>query len=516
MSAAITPTRVPTRSAEVQAPQEPVHTDAAQPATELPEVRQPDPPSPVDSQVVDALRESNPAAKPALAKPLARGLRNESDSEVGGREVDTAMQRPPTLDEVRDKYGFGPTALTHQLVGAMEKGKVRQSLQDAKWRELEAKGLDRSTFDGKAYLEKNPDVANHFAKYAKNVDMNLLAATHYMEWGRHEMRETGGPGKPDPAANAKPAEPVDMNKMTDEQKYDYLRDLTVARAGGDPSAWKDGDREVNLVGVRGMQDGKANANDPDKFNDTIYVARMVDGKKTVEAFKASTDPGAQGQDALQSIRDQHGDRQGVAQLATGSYRDAWTRGTVSGGDQGLRQDGWVRVHTDADGDGRISGAEQRGGDGRGRLAGNGLQLQFHGSQGDSVGQNSAGCQVIHESQWQRFQDILKEAPASQQRFGYTLVDGNKLGDRGAADGGGPLFQRAGYDPIHLYNEMHTSGHDRYYDANFNSAGRGFSAFDIDGSTFFHLGQDGSVGGIEGNGGIGIIRTPYLPITGGRW
>lgn len=514
MATNITSSTSAARPAPTQAAQEATATAAAAPAPPPAAANQPDAPSPVDAEVADNLAMRRADDRVALAKPLRRGL--SPDGEVNEPDLGTAVRRPPTLDEVRGKYGFGPTELTHQVYGKLQQGKVPQSLQDAKWRELEAGGFDRSTFDGKAYLEKNPDVAAVWKTGSGRIDPELAAAIHYQEWGRHEMRETGAPSGPDAAANAKPEKPVDMNSMSQEQQYDYLRDLTVARSGGDPTAWKGGDREVNLVGVRGFADGKANANAPDQFNDTIYVARMVDGKKTVEAFKASTDPGAQGPDALQSIHNNRGDRQGVAELATGSYRDAWTRGNVSGGELGLRQDGWVRVHTDANGDGRVSADELRGGEGRGRLAGNGLQLQFHGSQGDSVGQNSAGCQVIHESQWQRFQDILQEAPRNQQRFGYTLVDGATLGDRSAADGGGSQFQRAGYDPIQLYNEMHASGNNRYYDANFDSAGRGFSAFDVDGSTFFHFGQDGGVGGLEGDGGIGIIRTPYLPITGRRW
>ncbi|MBN2360945.1 MAG: hypothetical protein JXR83_15930 [Deltaproteobacteria bacterium] len=215
------------------------------------------------------------------------------------------------------------------------------------------------------------------------------------------------------AAEAAAPTQLDWNNMTQDQKYDYLQKLTVANAGGDASAWKTGDRELNLVGVRGFSDGQVNGNEKDRFNDTIFACRMVDGKKEVYEYKASTDPGA---DPNGRWHDK-----GDAFLADGFYRDTWSKGTVSGNEQGLRQENWVNANIDYNGNGKIEGAETYR-----WKAGTDCQFQFHrGASGENVGNSSAGCQVIQGQQYDDFQKLLNEAPDGQ-KFSYLLINGSQL------------------------------------------------------------------------------------------
>ena len=54
------------------------------------------------------------------------------------------------------------------------------------------------------------------------------------------------------------------------------------------------------------------------------------------------------------------------------------------------------------------------------------QLQFHRGGVGEVGDASAGCQVISGDQYDRFQQILAEAPQSQQKFSYLMADVNEM------------------------------------------------------------------------------------------
>lgn len=210
--------------------------------------------------------------------------------------------------------------------------------------------------------------------------------------------------------NANGAKPVDFNKLSQDQQYDYLQKLTTSRAGN-ASAWKTGDREVNLVGIRSFNGSPQKAK-IDQYDDMIYVARMVDGKKTVEGFPASVDAGADPKNPNASYR-----------LDDGFYDGAFKRGTVSGKELGLRQARDLSVYQDLNKDGALSADEIA--KGKTMLSAD-KQLQFHRGGSGFVGDSSAGCQVIDAQHYDRFQAILKEAPNSQGVFNYTLSDCSRL------------------------------------------------------------------------------------------
>ncbi|MFH1811369.1 MAG: hypothetical protein ABIJ09_21695 [Pseudomonadota bacterium] len=197
-------------------------------------------------------------------------------------------------------------------------------------------------------------------------------------------------------SGASQAKAVNFNKMSQEQQYDYLKQTTIDRAGGDPSAWKDGDREVNLTGIRSFN-GEAHGAKANKYDDMIYVARMVDGKKTVEGFPATVDPGKQKNSPTYRLGD-------------GFFKDAWTRGNVSGDEPGLRQTRDLELQ--AGGSADMLPTEK--------------QLQFHRGGSGDVNSESRGCQAIRGDRYDRFQQILAEAPASQRDFSYNLIDSHGL------------------------------------------------------------------------------------------
>lgn len=222
--------------------------------------------------------------------------------------------------------------------------------------------------------------------------------------------------------------PVDLSKMSMEEQYDYLQNTAIKQAGGNDKAWKTGDGELNLVGIRSFQDGKAVAAEGDKYNDTIYACRMKDGKKEVYAFDGTTDAGkwddAKGKGM--SLVDDFGRDRGVTHLADGFYKESFGVGKVSGGEQGLEQKGWVRLHGDANNDGKIQQNEKLGRGDKGYLAGADWQIQFHrGGAGDTVGETSAGCQTIKADQYDKFMGLVNEAP-NKDKLSYCLTDSSKL------------------------------------------------------------------------------------------
>jgi len=245
------------------------------------------------------------------------------------------------------------------------------------------------------------------------------AADKYTQGGANKVEHAGISGivKQNEAAATKKAaaaveaKAVDFSKLSQAQQYDYLRKMTVQRAGGDASAWRTGDREVNMVGIRSFG-GKPHGQVADKHDDMIYVARMVDGQKRVEGFRASVDGGIQSDPNRPSYR-----------LDDAFYKDGWKRGGVTGGEQGLRQVRSVDVWKDANNDGVLDKDELKAG--RSQLAAT-AQLQFHRGGMSNVGDVSSGCQVIAADQYDRFQKILAEAPDTQKRFSYNLIDSSRL------------------------------------------------------------------------------------------
>lgn len=223
---------------------------------------------------------------------------------------------------------------------------------------------------------------------------------------------------------------LELAQMSVSERYDYLHQLTVQHAAGDDSAWKDADREANLIGLRGWALGS-----PQGFGDSLFVLRLVDAKKTVETFRLS----AQGPVAGDAQRRGLGyfddaDRfVAMPLLATGFYRNAFMRTA-----QGLRQKGLLRMlpeplpveEEDSGGDRAQPPAGQL--DARSTLlVGPRWRVRFYaGAETHRVLPRPPGCQLVHPQDWANFQRLLADCPAVQDQgssgFSYLLLDAQDL------------------------------------------------------------------------------------------
>jgi hypothetical protein len=224
-----------------------------------------------------------------------------------------------------------------------------------------------------------------------------------------------------PAAQETQTLPADFNKMSPEQQYNYLHDVAVSMAGGDESVWRTGDKEVNLIGIRSFTDGQAHDQQANKYDDTIYAVRMVDGKPEVYAFQGSVDAGKDPGGTKFGYDGPEG--HGFSHVADGSYAPGTfvkTGGGHWGVDTVLGQAGDLKINVDFNNDAVIEDNERIN-----KTEGAGWGIFFHpGGQGENVGSWSAGCQVIKPDQYGTFQHLLQDDP--NMKFGYTLVDGHNL------------------------------------------------------------------------------------------
>jgi len=72
-------------------------------------------------------------------------------------------------------------------------------------------------------------------------------------------------------------------EISKERQYNSLR-RTCDKLGYD--FYEKGDYNLNIIAIRNVDDINAT-----KFNDVVVVAYLIDGIKTVDVFKATTDPG---------------------------------------------------------------------------------------------------------------------------------------------------------------------------------------------------------------------------------
>lgn len=366
-----------------------------------------------------------------------------------------------------------------------------------------------------------------------------------------EAAAAGASGVTDPAANqnilatspANKLDPVEHQKVMDAQ-YDYLSKLVTEKANGDPNAWKTGEGELNLIGLRSVTNNQINAGEADKYNDTIYACRIKDGKKEVYAFDATVDAGKWDQDRAMetgmAVVNKKGDFKGVAHLADGFYQEAFKKGAVSGSDMGLKQAGWLRYQLDKNGDGTISDDEKLGKDGQGKAVGASARFQFHPGWGENVGENSAGCQTIRGEQWGKFQELLGEVPDSQKRFSYTLADGHNLPTAETIDQDVAQIQKNwvknsfkvfgnevniyNRDAINSWNETIARNAEQKNQSAFlwlnpDATGRGFSEGEDDSQVLFTKETDAVVKAFmsyTGEDGIGIIRQPLPSFSRSSW
>jgi hypothetical protein len=171
------------------------------------------------------------------------------------------------------------------------------------------------------------------------------------------------------------------------------------------------DKFVNLCGIRGFLEGREVTNTPNRYNDTLFIIKSENGKKTVEAFKASVDPGRY----FYHVKPMN--PVGCAHLEPGQY--TYVRGrhiTSVSNYEALVQHGPVLVKRSNTGNPPPGAPKERGI----------FWINIHaGIESEWVEAASAGCQVVYSNgtrgwQWQRFKSEVYRAP--NQVFNYALFD----------------------------------------------------------------------------------------------
>ena len=226
---------------------------------------------------------------------------------------------------------------------------------------------------------------------------------------------------------------VDLNSMTEGEKFNYLRDL-IEDSGG---TFRTDDNAMNVIGLRGLENGVDGDNAANEYNDTVFVLRYEDGEPQVYEFPATTDYGSteDTKDVGDGVTAQTPDGPQWAPLlmAEGSYM--MNIGTHAAGQpwahEALREAGGSLVTSvpDLNGNHRVDPEE--------------MQYQYHdqginvhgGGTSDTVGQWSTGCQVIPREPsggddsgrlyWDDFHTMMTEDPVygtTLDLIPYTLVD----------------------------------------------------------------------------------------------
>lgn len=230
---------------------------------------------------------------------------------------------------------------------------------------------------------------------------------------------------------------LDLNQMTEIEKYNYLHDQILQQGG----EFRDGDLEANLIGMRGLEDGKVGDNAIDEYNDTMFMLRTEDGTPQVYQYVASTDPG--NNKAIEDYEYSYinhitGVGEGPLLLQEGTY--SYTSNLPSEHEYGhVLQDlssgeGASFGVTDLNGNRWEDEGEAAYGE-----TGAGLNIHKGGPADQAINAYSAGCQIIATEPtsgqlkdgydyYSSFYNRLTEDPRFDvigETIPYTLVDSNK-------------------------------------------------------------------------------------------
>ena len=185
---------------------------------------------------------------------------------------------------------------------------------------------------------------------------------------------------------------------------------------------------INIVYVEGMdEDGRLNADEPDKFNDCRILIAIEEGRpKLLGKWQATTEPGRHyTQTPPAGVANK-----GVARIAFGQFK-AWIHGKhhgLSGNDnhEALVQVGNIKIHRDRNKDFSRTGDQVF----EGVFAINQHSGHDHGTQ--SIGRASAGCLVGRShSGHVAFMALVKSdrrfTESSGYRFMTTVIAGDDFG-----------------------------------------------------------------------------------------
>ena len=181
--------------------------------------------------------------------------------------------------------------------------------------------------------------------------------------------------------------------------------------------FKNGDYNLNIVGVRNGETGNEVTN---KFDDFLTLSYKVDGEWNYHCFDATTDPGKHWVENVLSEK-------GVAILKENQYRGSHKIGLHQGKYEALRQQKPVQVYRDNDLDGNYDLLEENIQEG---IFGINIHraTKYEGRKSTQIDKWSAGCQVIAANDdWHEFLDICQSAREIHgNSFSYTLLESKDI------------------------------------------------------------------------------------------
>jgi hypothetical protein len=181
--------------------------------------------------------------------------------------------------------------------------------------------------------------------------------------------------------------------------------------------FKNGDYNLNIVGVRNGETGNEVTN---KFDDFLTLSYKKDGEWNYHCFDATTDPGKHWVENIMR-------EEGVAILKENQYRGSHKIGLHQGKYEALRQQKPVQVYRDNDLDGNYDLLEENIQEG---IFGINIHraTKWEGKKSTQIDKWSAGCQVIAANDdFRLFMEICNKAKdAWSNSFTYTLINTNDL------------------------------------------------------------------------------------------
>jgi len=181
--------------------------------------------------------------------------------------------------------------------------------------------------------------------------------------------------------------------------------------------FKNGDYNLNIVGVRNGETGNEVTN---KFDDFLTLSYKVDGEWNYHCFDATTDPGKHWVENVMN-------EDGVAILKENQYRGSHKIGLHQGKYEALRQQKPVQVYRDNDLDGNYDLLEENIEEG---IFGINIHraTKYEGRKSTQIDKWSAGCQVIAANDdFRLFMEICNKAKDTWgNSFTYTLIESKDL------------------------------------------------------------------------------------------
>ncbi len=207
---------------------------------------------------------------------------------------------------------------------------------------------------------------------------------------------------------SKPAKSIEDDLLAHQTaSYDWFKALYKSKGYN----FIEIEGHVNIAGIRGFLDGRENNNEPNRYNDTVFLIRKEKGVKIVEAYRASVDPGRYYY-AVNPIN-----VNGCAHVEPGFW--TFQRGhhvTSRSNYAALIQKDPILVKRSNNGNPPKDAPKERGI----------FWTNIHaGSESEWVEAASAGCQVIYSNgpngwQWKKF--VNQCYKSANQTFGYALFD----------------------------------------------------------------------------------------------